>query len=61
MTQLVKDIILEVSDNELRTARNILEMLRCISYDKMDYEKGERYRAKIDIIFNDIVHFRELL
>ena len=60
-TDFTKKAIQALKPEDINTATFILQLLAVMSYEKMDYKKGDRYRAKLDSIETDILHIKEMI
>lgn len=61
MEEFTKKAIKSLKSEDINTAVFILQLLTSVSYEKMDFEKGERYRQKLGTIETDILHIKELI
>lgn len=56
-----KNFILSLSESDMRKIDVVLCALRSLSYEKMEWERGELYRAKLDTVERDIHHIKEII
>ena len=62
MNTTTKKFIEELTDEEIRKACFILDLLEGVSYVKIaDYSKREKYINKVQTIQADIRHIKELI
>ena len=53
--------IANLTQKDIDNALHILYLLECISYEKMDDVRGQRYRDRLDIVYSDVSHIKDLI
>lgn len=62
MNTTTKKMIMDLTEEDIRKACFILDLLGSLSYEKIeDFHKRERYVNKIQTIEADIRHIKELI